>query len=206
MRNRSLKPALYLYVEAKKEKETTEYLYFSLLSRHLDYVLKPYSNLNKLKRESKNKQKNDIIAAVIDMDVDQNNLANSLNSREKAILDIQSKIPNILIIISNRFMENWIVYYFEDCNRFEEDSYRLPIPSYHKNRTWYLDNEQTLISEIEVAKKRAKQRRIQLTQICPCHCLDGTPALQIGSIKTLYESQAFSYMDILIDALQKLSD
>lgn len=202
---RKLSPVLYLYVEAKKAKETTEYLYFSSLSRTLNYSLKVYDNLNTFKKETKNKLKQDVVAAVIDFDVDGSNLQNSLSSREKSILEIQSKVADVHIYLSNRFWENWIVYHFEDYNRFEEDAFKLPIPSYKKDKNWYYTNMPILLSEMETAKKRAKQRRTRLAQLFPAHCSDELPKLDHGNLKKMYESQAFSYVDILIGELQNLS-
>lgn len=206
MKKRALVPVLYLYAEAVKVKNTTEYLYFSALSRYLNYALKPYDNLNAMQKDVKNKQKQDIVVAVVDFDVDQNNLAHSLNAREKSILAIQKKVPDVQIVLSNRFWENWIVYHFEDCSRFEEDVFKLPIPFYSKDKSWYLSNMPALFAEMENAKSRAKRRRSSLISAFPIHQKDSFPILKLGSIKALHDSQAFTYVDVLIEKLQIFSN
>lgn len=201
MRRRSYKPVLYLYLEAKKAHLATESHYLNNIAREYDIKVQPFSSLSKLKVAIKNKERNDLVVAVIDVDVDGGNKGVSLQAREKEILKIGKAIPEIEIYLSNRFWENWVVYHFKDYSRFAESADDSPIPDYLKHKDWYTKNRTHLLETLPVAMDRSRNRRRNLGRQWDNHFEDQLPTIYPGFLKQMYDSGAFSYVDLLVEKI-----
>lgn len=156
-----IKKIFHLFVESK-DKNASEFWYFQLLDRKFDNVT--FSLYHKeqafIKEARKKKTKSDeFFIAVLDSDVDYNNLQISITARTKKITTIASSAPNIQVYMSSRCWENWLVNHFRIFNQHTNNGTSFPIPDYVKKKDWYTKNQQVLLSSLDQAIDRCKEQR-----------------------------------------------
>jgi|GEM_PF-4217436 len=156
---RFIKKAFHIYVECKSKKKSSEIWYFQCLSRNLSNItFVYYHNKNQFFTNArKNKDEKVFFVAILDVDLDYNNLNLSINARKEVIDQFLKK--DIEVYLSSRCWENWLVNHFEEFNVFTSNGTKIPIPNYEKKREWYTTNYQILNESLPLAVRRSHELR-----------------------------------------------
>ncbi|PGX09285.1 RloB domain-containing protein [Bacillus sp. AFS033286] len=160
--SRSPKKVIHIYVECKQKKICSEKWYFQALERQLENVTfefyEKHTQFRKLAK--KNDDANEYFAAILDVDIDYNNIEASKKARMD-IIELFADTPNVEVYLSSRCWENWLVAHFQSFNTFTTNNTEFPIPDYKKKREWYTSNRDLLLSSLlEAVQRCAKQRVI----------------------------------------------
>lgn len=205
---KSIKKIFHLYAESNN-KNVSEFWYFQVLDREFDNVSFVYYNNEQsfIKEANKKKKKSDeFFIAIMDSDIDYNNVAVSVAARTKTITRLAKSSPNIDICLSSRCWENWLVKHFQIFNQHTINNTNIPIPDYSKKRSWYTKHQKVLLSTLADAVARCKkQREILFSNNGISFAVDELPDFSQQSTCTflINNCNPLSYMDLIIEKIEK---
>lgn len=205
IRQLELKPKLYIFTNCLKKNCSTEIWYLNILKRKYRFT---FENIIKVddflkKSKSRNSELGKIYyIAIIDVDIDYNDLENSIKARCHDLGKLFSN-DKIYVVLSNRCFENWLVYHFSDWNQYTTNCTKIPILQYEKKSNWFMKNDSYLINTIEIAQQRARKRRA-CTDIDIKDFNDLNQNYKKEIISLMVNTNPFTNFDLLIDELVKM--
>lgn len=203
--SRFQKKVIHIYVESKQKKISSEKWYFQALERQLENVTFEFYHKHTQFRTlaKKNKNANEYFAAVLDVDIDYNNIEASKKTRMD-IIERFAKTPNVEVYLSSRCWENWLVAHFQSFNTFTTNNTEFPIPDYKKQRDWYTSNRDLLLISLLEAVQRCAQQRIiayrdNNISLNPKNIPDFTQ--RALALRIIEDCNPISYIDLFIEKI-----